>query len=150
MFIHMYKRFLVVLLLAMPVMMKAQSMGTRADMVNKTWRIVAIKCPDEYRNTSEEDQFVKYYQSLKLTPSPGYGGNNYGTYVRIHRDVRDNPRESGTYQFNAAQDGATLLTLKPRKGNATEYRIEFLHPNYLTLVNTSQSEKCKISYAVAP
>jgi len=59
MFIHMYKRFLVVLLLAMPVMMKAQSMGTRADMVNKTWRIVAIKCPDEYRNTSEEDQFVK-------------------------------------------------------------------------------------------
>jgi hypothetical protein len=147
---HICTSFLVVLLLALPVIMKAQPMGTRADMVNKTWRIMAIKCPEQYTTANEDDQFIKYYQSLKLTPSPGYGGNNYGTYVRIHRDARDNPREAGTYQFNAAQDGATLLTLKPRKGQQVEYRIAFSNPNYLTLVNTNQNEKCKVSYAVAP
>lgn len=150
MFLHIYKRILIVFLLAMPVLVSAQSMGSRADIVNKTWRIMAIKCPDQYRNADEEDQYIKYYQSLRLTPAQSYGGNNYGTYVRIHHDSRDNPRETGTYQFNAAQDGSTILTLTPRKGNPIEYRIEFAHPNYLTLINMSQAEKCKISYAIAP
>ncbi len=144
---NMYKHLLIILLLAMPVVMHAQG---RADIVNRTWRIVAMKCPDQYGNVNEEDQFVKYYSSLRLTPSGSYAGNNYGTYVRVNRDARDNPRETGNYQFNVAQDGTTLLTLRPRKGKPVEYRIEFSHPNYLTLVNTAQNEKCKVSYAVAP
>ena len=146
----MYKKLLLVFLMALPAALYAQSNGTRADIVNKKWRIVAMKCPEQHSDANDEDQFVHYYSSLKLTPANNYTSNDYGSYVKVHKDVRDNPKETGTYKFTTAQDGATLLALKPKKGMACEYRVELVHGTYLTLINMAQDEKCKVSYAIAP
>lgn len=126
----------------------AQTMGNRADLVNKTWRIVGMKCPASM-NTDDSDQFVHYYGSLTLTPD-NYNSINYGTFVQINRDMSDNPIQKGTYSLVTDEMNGTRLVLKPKRGNEVTYRVELVYANHLTLINLGDDAKCKVSYAIAP
>jgi hypothetical protein len=127
---------------------KAQEINKK-DLINKNWRILAMKCPEALANSSDPDQYVHYWGTLQLTPSQGEA-TNYGTYVKVTRDASDNPVEKGTYSLVTDENGGTQLILKPRKGDEVTYHIDFLSENYLTLVNLSENAKCKVSYAIAP
>jgi hypothetical protein len=129
----------------------AQTIGNRADLVNKTWRIMAMKCPDALSNAGDPDQYVHYYGTLTLTPAAGNAQSvNYGTYVRVNRDASDNPVEKGTYSLVTDEMNGTKLVLKPKKGNEMTYRVETVLPNHLTLINLGEDVKCKFTYAIVP
>jgi hypothetical protein len=144
----MLKNLLLVCLLALPASLFAQS-ANRADLLDKTWYFVAVKCSDKVA-TGHEDQFIHYYSSLKLTASNS-NNINYGTYVKTHKDMRDNPNESGTYTLTTDEQGNLILTLKRAKSRATaRYNVPMVETNHLTLIRIDQGDKCNVSYAIAP
>lgn len=128
---------------------KAQTIGNKNDLLNKTWRIMAMKCPEELSNANDPDQYVHYYGTLRLTPT-NVQTANYGTYVRITRDRSDNPVEKGTYSLITDEFGGTRLILKSKGNEDVTYRVELVYPNHLTLVNMGDNAKCKFTYAIAP
>ena len=76
---------------------------------------------------------------------------NYGTYVKTYRDMRDNPKEFGTYTLTNDEAGNVIMTLKKNKTGATaRYMVPMVETNHLTLIRTDEVEKCNITYAVAP
>jgi hypothetical protein len=128
----------------------AQTIGNRADIINKKWRILAMKCNDAMSTGNDEDQFVHYYATLTLTPS-NYQNINYGTFIKVHHDASDNPIERGNYSLVSDDMNGTRLILQSRRGETTTtYRVEMVYPHHLTLINLSDDEKCKVSYAIAP
>ena len=136
-------------LLAIPAL-KAQTMGNKALLVNKTWRIVAMKCPEALNNAANPDEFVHYYYTLSLKPSNAQN-MNYGDYVKISRDVSDNPVERGTYAVTSDEVNGVRIIFKPNNSKTTkEYRVETILANYLTLINLTDNDKCKIAYAICP
>jgi len=136
-------------LLATPAL-KAQTMGDKAMLVNKTWRFVAMKCPQAMNNAANPDEFVHYYYTLTLKPANSQN-MNYGEYVKLNRDLSDNPVERGTYSITSDDVNGVRIVFKPNKSKTTkEYRVETVLANYLTLINLSDNDKCKIAYAVCP
>lgn len=127
----------------------AQTIGNRNDILNKTWRIMAMRCPDAFTNSNDPDQYVHYYGTLTLTPT-NVQTANYGTYVRITRDQSDNPVEKGTYSLITDETSGTRLVLKPKRGDEVTYRVELVYANHLTLINLGEDAKCKVTYAIAP
>jgi|SRR6185437_7086357 len=146
--INALKLLIVLFVFALPISMYAQTTGNRTDLVNKTWRIVGMKCPDQTA-TADNDDYVHYYGTLHLTPEI-YSDINHGKYMKVYRDQRDNPKEEGTYSIITDDQNETKLILKPRKGNKVEYRVALVYPNHLTLVQLDEAEKCRVSYAIAP
>lgn len=139
-----------VFILAAAPALFAQTIGNRADIVNRKWRIIAMKCPDAMNTDGNEDQFIHYYGTLTLTPS-NYQNINYGTFIKVHNDASDNPIERGNYSLVSDDMNGTRLILKSRKGETTTtYRVELVYPNHLTLINLGDDEKCKVTYAIAP
>ena len=145
----MFRKVLLFCLLALPSSVFAQNLNiNRADLLDKVWYFVAMKCPDELNNGTD-GQFIHYYSSIKLTASNGTN-INYGTYERHYNDMRDNPRESGTYSITTDEVGNLLLTLKKTKSNVTvQYIVPMVETNHLTLIRNDESEKCKVIYAVS-
>ena len=144
-----YVIFAFLFLLALPAI-KAQTMGDKAWLVNKTWRFVAMKCPGALNNANNPDEFVKYYYTLSLKPSNAQN-INYGEYVKVRRDVSDNPVERGMYAITSDEVNGVRIIFKPNKSKLTmEYRVETVLANYLTLINLTDNDKCKIGYAVCP
>jgi len=144
----MLKRILFVCLLALPCSLFAQSIN-RADLLDKTWYFVALKCPDK-ASSGPESQYIHFYSSLRLT---AHNGNNinYGTYEKTYKDMRDNPNESGTYSITTDEVGNVILTLKKAKSNkVAKYNVPMVETNHLTLIRIDEGDKCNISYAVAP
>jgi len=145
---NLLKNFLLVCLLALPCGLFAQSIN-RTDLLDKTWYFVAVKCSDKVA-TGSESQFIHFYSSLKLTASNS-NNINYGTYVKIHKDMRDNPIEKGTYTMTTDEVGNVVLTLKRGKSGVTaKYNVPMVEANHLTLIRIDEGDKCNVSYAVAP
>ncbi len=116
-------------------------------MLDKTWNFVGIKCPDKI---GSETHRIHYLATLKLTVSNG-NNINYGTYVKVNRDMSDNPRETGTYSMTSDENGNVVLTLKKNKtGTTAKYIISMVETNHLTLIRTDEGDKCNVSYAIAP
>lgn len=149
MYAKIYRHLLIILLLALPVLTFAQKHTDRSKIVNKTWHIIAMKCPEQYVDSNNADQYIHYYSTIKLAPVV-YNNVDYGTYTRIYRDSRDNPREFGKYSLVTDVDGSTRMILKSGSGTTTEYRVEVVSDHYLTLYNLGDVDKCRVSYAVAP
>jgi hypothetical protein len=106
-----------------------------------------MKCPDKI---GAETQDIRYFSTLQLTVSNS-NNINYGTYVRKFKDVRDNPKETGSYSLNMDDAGNVTLTLKrSRTGATSRYIVQMVETNHLTLIRTDDGDKCNISYAVAP
>ena len=145
----MLRTILLVCLFAMPFSVNAQSSNiNRADLLDKKWYFIAMKCPDNLNNGTD-GEFIHYYSSLQLTASNG-NNVNYGTYVRVYKDMRDNPRETGTYSITTDEVGNLLLTLKRAKTNViVQYLVPMVETNHLTLIRTDESEKCKVIYAIS-
>lgn len=144
----MLKNILLACLFALPTGVFAQNIS-RTDLLDKTWYFVAMKCPDKV-NANNDGHFINYFCTLKLTP--GNANNlNYGTYERMYKDVRDNPREAGTYSITNDEVGNVVLTLKKAKtGTTSKYTIPFVEANHLTLIRVDEGDKCNVSYAIAP
>lgn len=151
------KKVLLVCLMAVPACVFAQREHNqvpdnmnpinRYEMLDKTWNFVAMKCPDKIGSETHQ---IHYFATLKLTVSNG-NNINYGTYVRVNRDMSDNPREHGTYSMTSDENGNVMLTLKRSKNGATsKYIISMVETNHLTLIRTDEGDKCNISYAIAP
>jgi hypothetical protein len=69
----------------------------------------------------------------------------------MYKDVRDNPRENGTYSITNDEVGNVVLTLKKAKtGTTSKYTIPFVEANHLTLIRVDEGDKCNVSYAIAP
>jgi len=145
----MLRKVVLFCLLALPSAVFAQNLNiNRADLLDKVWYFVAMKCPDELNNGTD-GQFIHYYSSLKLTASNGTN-INYGTYVRHYNDMRDNAQEMGTYSITTDEVGNLLLTLKKSKSAAAvQYIVPMVETNHLTLIRNDESEKCKVVYAIA-
>ncbi len=145
----MLRTILLVCLFAIPLSVNAQSSNiNRADLLDKKWYFIAMKCPDNLNNGTD-GEFIHYYSSLQITASNG-NNVNYGTYVRVYKDMRDNPRETGTYSITTDEVGNLLLTLKRAKTNViVQYLVPMVETNHLTLIRTDESEKCKVIYAIA-
>ena len=144
---HTLKNLLFVCLLALPCSLFAQSIN-RTDLLNKTWYFVAVKCPDKVLN-GPESQYVHFYSSLRLSPANS-NNINYGTYVRMHKDMRDNPTERGSYTLTNDETGNVILTLKRGKSGITaKYNVPMVETNHLTLIRIDDGDKCNISYAVS-
>ena len=152
----MLEKILLVCLLALPASAFAQYENhvpnnmepiNRYELLDKTWYFVAMKCPDKI---GAESHYIHYFSTLKLTVSNS-NNINYGTYVKTHRDVRDNPREAGTYSLNTDEVGNVILTLKRNKTGATaRYMVPMVETNHLTLIRTDEGDKCNVTYAIAP
>jgi hypothetical protein len=155
---NMLKNVLLVCLMAIPAASFAQVMQdnrppnntypiNRYELLDKTWHFIAMKCPDK---VGAESQYINYFCTLRLTVSNG-NNINYGTYVKIYRDMRDNPKETGTYSLTTDEVGNVVLTLKRSKvGTIAKYNVPMVEANHLTLIRTDNDEKCNISYAIAP
>ncbi|MBA3828705.1 MAG: hypothetical protein H0X33_07195 [Taibaiella sp.] len=147
-YLHIRRCLLTTLMILLSVpAIKAQTNGNRHDLVNKKWRIVAMRCPTEM-NTNDEDQFVHHYGSLSLKPANA-SNINYGTYIRVNRDQSDNPVQHGTYALMTDDMNGTRLVLTPHNGDAIAYRVELVYENHLTLINLGDA-RCKVIYAIAP
>ena len=145
---NMLRKILLVCLLALPGSIFAQSIN-RADLLDKTWYFVALKCPDNVSG-GKESQYIHFYSSLKLTATNS-NNINYGTYIKEYKDMRDNPNEKGTYSLTTDEVGNVILTLKRAKSGAVaKYNVPMVETNHLTLIRIDQEDKCNISYAVAP
>ena len=146
---NMLRTVVLFCLLALPASVFAQNRNiNRADLLDKVWYFVAMKCPDELNNGTD-GQFIHYYSSLKLTASNGTN-INYGTYTRHYNDMRDNPKELGTYSITTDEVGNLLLTLKKSKSaTPVQYIVPMVETNHMTLIRNDESEKCKVVYAIA-
>lgn len=119
----------------------------RYDLLDKTWYFVAMKCPDKI---GADAHYIHYYSTLVLTASNS-NNINYGTYVKVSRDLSESPREVGTYSLNTDEVGNLMLTLKKAKtGTTAKYMVPMVEANHLTLIRTDEVEKCNINYAIAP
>ena len=144
-----------VCLLALPVSVFAQTNTplpntqpiNRYDLLDKTWCFVAMKCPDKI---GSEGQYIHFLSTLKMTATNS-NNINYGTYVKTYKDMRDNPKEWGTYSLTTDEVGNLVLTLKKNKtGTTAKYMVPMVETNHLTLIRTDEVEKCNITYAIAP
>ena len=146
---NMLKRFLLVCLMALPGGVFAQNTNmNRADLLDKVWCFVAMKCPDELNNGTD-GQFIHYYSNLKLTASNGTN-INYGTYTRHYNDMRDNTYETGNYSITTDEVGNLLLTLRKSKSTTeVQYIVSMVEAHHLTLVRNDENEKCKVTYAIS-
>ena len=151
------KNILLICLTALPAGAFAQRMEqlppkntepiNRYELLDKTWYIVATKCPDKI---GAEAHYIHNYGTLKMSPSNA-NNINYGTYVRFNRDMSDNPNESGKYSLTTDDVGNLVLTLRKNKSDITaKYIVPMVEANHLTLIRTDEGEKCNISYAIAP
>jgi len=146
---NLLKNMLLVCLLTIPAGLFAQQSINRADLLDKTWYFVGMKCPDKVSSTSD-GHYIKYLSTLKMT-ARNANNINYGTYERVYRDVRDNPRETGTYAITTDEVGNVVLTLKKTKTGATaKYTVPMVETNHLTLIRADEGDKCNVSYAIAP
>ena len=144
----MLKNILLVCLFALPAGVFAQTIN-RSELLDKTWYFVAMKCPDKV-NANNDGHYIHYFSTLKMAASNA-NNINYGTYEKTYRDVRDNPRESGTYSITTDEVGNVVLTLKKRKtGNTSKYTVPMVEANHLTLIRVDEGDKCNTSYAIAP
>lgn len=145
---NMLKNMLLVCLLALPGGLFAQAIN-RAELLDKTWYFVAMKCPDKVTSTND-GHYIKYFSTMKLTAG-NVNNLNYGTYEKTYKDSRDNPRETGTYSITTDEVGNVILTLKKAKtGTTAKYVIPMVETNHLTLVRMDEGDKCNTSYAIAP
>jgi hypothetical protein len=153
----MLKRILLVCLMALPAGVFAQHMPAfppknnepvnRTELLDKTWHFVGMKCPDKI---GAEAEYIHYFSSLKLTAS-NVNNINYGTYVKVYRDMRDNALERGQYTLTTDEVGNLVLTLKKNKtGTTAKYMVPMVETSHLTLIRTDEAEKCNITYAIAP
>lgn len=149
------QKILLVCLMALPVSVFAQTNTplpntlpiNRYDLLDKTWCFVAMKCPDKI---GSEGEFIHFLSTLKMTATNN-NNINYGTYVKTYKDMRDNPKETGTYSLTTDEVGNLILTLKKNKtGTTAKYMVPMVETNHLTLIRTDEVEKCNITYAVAP
>ena len=144
----MLQKIFIVCFLAMPCSVFAQTIN-RAELLDKTWYFVAIKCPEKV-SSGPASQYIHFYSSLKLTASNS-NNINYGTYARMHKDMRDNPNEAGTYTLTTDEVGNLILTLKRAKGySIAKYNVSMVETNHLTLIRIDDGDKCNTSYAIAP
>jgi len=146
---NMFKNILLVCLMALPFGVMAQDGGriNRAELFDKTWYFVGMKCPDKI---GAESHYIHWFSDLKLTVSNS-NNLNYGTYIKTYRDMRDNPRETGTYSLTNDEVGNLVLTLKKSKtGTVAKYIIPMVESNHLTLIRLDETEKCNITFAIAP
>lgn len=144
----MLKNILLVCLLAMPAGLFAQTIN-RAELLDKTWYFVGMKCQDKVTSTND-GHFISYFSTLKMVASNG-NNLNYGTYERNYRDVRDNPHEAGTYSITTDEVGNVVLTLRKAKtGTTAKYTVPMVETNHLTLIRIDEGDKCNTSYAIAP
>ena len=145
---NLLKNILLVCLMALPCSVFAQSVD-RGELLDKTWYFVALKCSDK-ASAGSESQYIHVYSSLKLT-AHNPNNINYGTYVKVHKDLRDMPTERGTYTMNTDENGNLVLTLKKEKGGSTaKYNVPMVETNHLTLIRIDGGDKCNITYAVSP
>jgi hypothetical protein len=152
---NMLRNLFLVCLLALPAGVFAQGQLppsntnpiNRYDLLDKTWYFIAMKCPDKI---GAEAHYIHFYSTLSMTPS-NYNNINYGTYVKVNRDLSESPRETGTYSLNTDEVGNLMLTLRKNKsGSTAKYMVPMVEPNHLTLIRTDEVEKCNVDYAVAP
>ena len=156
---NMLKTILMVCLVALPAAVFAQigqfenrppnnnEPVNRYELLDKTWCFVAMKCPDKI---GSEAHYIHFYSTLKLTVSNS-NNINYGKYEREYKDMRDNPKETGTYSLTLDEAGSLVLTLKKSKTGATSrYIVPMVEANHLTLIRTDDGDKCNITYAIAP
>jgi hypothetical protein len=119
----------------------------RYDLFDKTWYFVGMKCPDKI---GSEAHYIHWFSTLQLTVSNS-NNVNFGTYVKTHRDMRDNPSETGTYTLSSDEVGNVILTLKKsKKGTIARYLIPMVETHHLTLIRIDDTEKCNVTYAIAP
>jgi hypothetical protein len=119
----------------------------RYELLDKTWDFIATKCPDKI---GAEAHYIQFFATLRLSVH-NPNNINYGTYVKAYRDMRDNPRETGTYSLTSDEVGNIILTLKRYKTNTTErYMVSMVETNHLTLIRTDDADKCNVIYAIAP
>lgn len=154
----MLKKSLLVCLLAVPAGVFAQgrmpnlppsttSPINRAELMDKTWYFVGMKCPDKIGLESEN---IHWFASLKLTFS-NINNINYGTYEKTYRDMRDNPHERGSYTLTTDEVGNVILTLKKKRtGEEAKYIVPMVETNHLTMIRIDEGEKCNFTYAIAP
>jgi len=147
----MFKKVLLFCILALPIYVSAQNSLTinRKELLDKTWYFVAMKCPD---NTAKggPNHYIKYSYNLMMSAS-NVNNVNYGTYTKMYHDVRDNPKETGTYSITTDEAGNVLLTLKKSKSDeSVTYEVPMVESNHLTLIRADGKETCNIFYAVAP
>jgi len=152
---NMLKNLLLVCLFVLPAGAFAQGQLppsntdpiNRYDLLDKTWYFIAMKCPDKI---GAEAHYIHYYSTLSMTPA-NYNNINYGTYVKVSRDLSESPREMGTYSLNTDEVGNLMLTLRKNKtGTTAKYMVPMVQANHLTLIRTDEVEKCNVDYAVAP
>ena len=152
---NMLNKILLVCLMALPAGVFAQTLTVdpntlpvnRYQLLDKTWDFVAMKCPDK---VGAEDHYIHHFLTLKLTAS-NVNNVNYGTYVKVYLDVRDNPRETGNYTLTTDEVGNLVLTLsKNNAGTTAKYFVSMVETNHLTLIRKDDGEKCNITYAIAP
>jgi hypothetical protein len=145
---NMLKNILLICLFALPLGTFAQSIN-RADLLDKTWYFVAMKCPEKV-STTNDGHYIHYFCTLKMMAS-NVNNINYGTYEKTYRDVRDNPRETGHYSLTTDEVGNVVLTLKKAKtGTIAKYNVSFVEANHLTLIRLDDGDKCNVSFAIAP
>ncbi len=153
---NMLKNIFLVCLMALPFASMAQKPPfppsntnpiNRLELFDKTWYFVAMKCPDKI---GSEEHYIHWFSTLQLTVSNS-NNVNYGTYEKTYRDMRDNPRETGTYTLTNDEVGNVILTLKKsKKGTTAKYLVPMVETHHLTLIRTDDNEKCNVTYAVAP
>lgn len=100
-----------------------------ANLVSRTWYIVAMKCPSDMQ-LAGRDKFIQYYFSLQFRPS---NNPNYGTYVRTSTDMDTDPRQEGKYAIRQDESGHLTLTLTDRRNQVSEYTFQAPNENHLTL-----------------
>lgn len=144
----MLRNLLLATLLMLPAGLFAQTIN-RTELLDKTWYFVAMKCPEKVSATND-GHYIHYFSTLKMTAG-NVNNINYGTYERTYRDVRDNPREVGTYSITTDEVGNVILTLKKTKtGAISKYTVPMVETNHLTLIRIDEGDKCNTSFAIAP
>lgn len=124
------------------------------DLFNKTWYILAMKCPGGIQTGSgiQKDIYMQYYFSIELKPEM-YNSYTYGTYTKIMNDESPNPETHGDYKFEKVENGLPTITLIPKDGGEKQvFSVKLLDGNHLTLVRISESDnsRCRVHYAFAP
>ena len=153
---NMLKNILLICPMALPFGVMAQRPSfppsntdpiNKAELFDKTWYFVGMKCPDKI---GAESHYIHWFAELRLTVSNS-NNLNYGTYVKTYRDMRDNPKETGTYSLTTDEVGNIILTLKKNKrGTTAKYIVPMVEANHLTLIRLDETEKCNITFAIAP
>lgn len=152
----MLKNIFVLCLMALPFISSAKRLPfppsntepiNKLELFDKTWYFVGMKCPDKI---GDEAHYIHWFSTLNLTVSNA-NNVNFGTYVKVYRDLRDNPKETGTYTLTTDEVGNVILTLKAeRSGETAHYLVPMVETHHLTLIRTDSEEKCNVNYAIAP